>query len=263
MRCDALFLETAERRPYKSRTRDRGVTCFAWPDGIRPVCCHAVNLNRQPITHVIWDWNGTLLDDVSACVASINRMLAKRSLPQIDQRRYRDVFGFPVKNYYLTLGFNMAAEDWPGMAREFHDFYAEEARTSVLRDGVVDLLDRLRRRGTPMSVLSASERSILTNMLGARGIAGYFESICGLSDLYAHSKTELGRELMAGIAGAGADVVLAGDTTHDHEVACELGCRCVLVEGGHQSGPRLRRCGCPVVSGVPALAGFFDLEDRV
>ncbi len=28
--------------------------------------------------HIIWDWNGTLLDDVKACVDAINNMLDKK-----------------------------------------------------------------------------------------------------------------------------------------------------------------------------------------
>ena len=214
---------------------------------------------RSDIGHIIWDWNGTLLDDVAACVTAISRMLEKRGLPRIDERQYRDRFGFPVKKYYVTLGFDMGREDWDSMAREFHGYYADAARGAALREGIVYVLDRLRKRGIPMSVLSASEQTILTSMMEERGLLGYFDQVRGLSDLYAHSKAQLGRELMAGLPVGAKRVWLVGDTTHDHEVALDLECRCVLLEGGHQAGERLRRCGCPVAGDARALAGVFDL----
>ncbi len=116
----------------------------------------------------------------------------------------------------------------------------------------------LRRRGPPMSVLSASERSILTRMLGASGIRDYFVHVLGLSNLYAASKLDLGRELMHVTGCTGGALLLIGDTLHDFEVSRELGWRCVLLEGGHQAEHRLRRCGCPVMPDLPALRHYLE-----
>lgn len=203
---------------------------------------------------MIWDWNGTLLDDVQACVDAINRMLARRGLPRTDLERYRDVFGFPVQGYYVELGFDLGSEDWDGMAREFHDDYAETARPAALREGARAALDALRAAGLPMSILSACELSILQRMVGERGVGGFFDHIFGLGDLYAESKIELGRRMLRDTGVDPDAALLVGDTVHDYEVAQALGCRAVLMAGGHQSSERLRRCGCPVLDGFDALA---------
>ena len=52
------------------------------------------------ITTVVWDWNGTLLDDVELCMESINRLLREHRLPQLDHERYQRVFQFPIIEYY-------------------------------------------------------------------------------------------------------------------------------------------------------------------
>lgn len=215
-------------------------------------------MNRR-VQHLIWDWNGTLLDDVDACVAAINRMLERRGMPVVDRQSYREEFEFPVKNYYLTLGFDLEREDWNAMAREFHDYYAETSADSKLRPGVTPVLDGFLRAGVPMSVLSASELSILEGMMTTRGIRGCFGEVRGLDNLHATSKVGLGRELMAKLAMPADQVLLVGDTVHDFEVAEELGCRCVLVAGGHQAEHRLRRCGCPVVASLLELATHKSL----
>jgi phosphoglycolate phosphatase len=206
--------------------------------------------------HLIWDWNGTLLDDVQACVRSINHLLTRRSLTALDEERYRRVFGFPVRGYYATLGFDFACEDWDALAREFHEQYDIEARDSSLRDGIVGLLAMLSARKVPMSVLSASESSILGRMLETHAISHHFAHICGLSDLYAGSKVQLGRKLLERLALPPAEVLLIGDTIHDYEVACELQCRCVLLAGGHQATDRLLQCECPVLTSPDQLASL-------
>ena len=49
------------------------------------------------LTHVIWDWNGTLFDDISTGLLIINRMLVTRGRPPLaDLAHYRRIFQFPV-----------------------------------------------------------------------------------------------------------------------------------------------------------------------
>jgi phosphoglycolate phosphatase len=211
-------------------------------------------MKAQQIRHIVWDWNGTLLDDSAACVAALNRMLEKRRLPPVDLRQYQEAFGFPVKSYYLTLGFDFTRDNWDDVAREYHDFYAITSASSPLRAGAVDLLHRLRDRGMPMSILSACEQAILEQMLAARGIRHLFEHIRGLSNLFATSKVDIGRALLADITLPPEQVLLIGDTLHDHEVARDLGCECLLVAGGHQAEHRLAGCSCDV---VPDLRDVF------
>lgn len=208
----------------------------------------------SPVRHIIWDWNGTLLDDVAACVDAINAMIRRRGLAHLARDRYRSIFQFPVKNYYTELGFDLDAEDWDAIAREFHADYDRTSREAGLRRGVEDLLGELHTAGIPMSILSASEAGILENMLRARGIAPIFEHVYGLSNLYAASKLELGHALLETLPVPATEILMIGDTTHDHEVAVAMGCCCWLLAGGHQAPDRLRQCGCPVFDNLGALS---------
>ena len=205
------------------------------------------------IRHVIWDWNGTLVDDADACVAALNLICQPRGMPTVTPSDYRRLFGFPVRAYYEQLGFDFSVEDWEAVSHEYHRHYRETSRTSPLRSDAVPTLNALRAAGIAMSVLSAAEMGILDRMIGERGIREYFVKLAGLSNLYAHSKLDVGRDLVRGSGIDAAATLVVGDTTHDHEVATELGCSCVLVAGGHQSEERLRRCGCLVVGNLSDL----------
>ena len=75
----------------------------------------------QRCSHVIWDWNGTLLDDVWLCVDIINAMLGRRGVPALDRERYRRIFDFPVPIYYERAGFDFSRETFAAAADEFCD----------------------------------------------------------------------------------------------------------------------------------------------
>ena len=191
------------------------------------------------IRHLIWDWNGTLLDDTEACVNSVNRMLEDRQLPLISVDAYRRIFDFPVIRYYEKLGFNLATEDWDAVSLEFHRHYADFSRHAPLRHGIHQLLETLDQSGCDMSILSACEITILNRMLTEHGIKHYFRHISGLDNLHAASKRENDMKLIRQINRPADEVVLIGDTCHDHDVATAMGIRCLLVTGGHQHESRL------------------------
>ena len=206
--------------------------------------------------HIIWDWNGTLLDDTQAGVNAINAMLAARGLPQIDVPYYREVFGFPVINFYRTIGFPVERENWDAVAREFHDRFL--ADTSIrLHAHALKALAGFRQAGVKQSILSASEQNILDDMLSQYGIAHYFNCAWGVDNLYGQSKLQLGRTLIDKLALDPAALLLIGDSLHDHEVARDLGVRCLLIAQGHQSRARLARSGVPVLDSLADVPAWL------
>lgn len=202
--------------------------------------------------HVIWDWNGTLLDDTQAGVNAVNGMLAARNLPLIDIPYYRDVFGFPVSAFYRTIGFRLETEDWDAMAREFHDRFLADT-TIRLHAEAISALECCRDAGLGQSILSASEQGILQSMLESYGVSHYFEGVFGVDNLYGHSKRDIGRVLLRSLSLDPASAVIIGDSLHDHEVAQDLGVHCLLIAQGHQSRARLARTDAPVLD---SLADF-------
>lgn len=208
--------------------------------------------------HIVWDWNGTLLDDVQASVNAINVLLAERRLPPTDPLRYRELFGFPVRNYYLALGFELAREDWDALARRYHDLYLADT-TIRLWPEAVPVLRACHAAGIGFSILSAAEQGILEGMLAKAGVTAWFTHVHGVTNLSGHSKTDAGQRLMRRLAHVAPHILLVGDTLHDHEVARSLGCDCVLLAHGHQSRERLQAAGCPVLNGLSELPAHLSL----
>ncbi|MEI7436522.1 MAG: HAD hydrolase-like protein [bacterium] len=208
--------------------------------------------------HLFWDWNGTLLDDVDACVTAINVLLQRRGLPAVNRQRYVQVFDFPVRDYYRSVGFDLTHENWDDVTLEYHAAYAIAAVNSSLRPHTARVLRQLCAAGWRHSILSASEQGLLRCMVAERGILQVFDQLCGREDFHAHSKIEQGRHLLATLGLSPEAVLMIGDTCHDVEVACALGCRCLLVANGHCDPVRLAACGVPVVNDIPAVRVYIS-----
>ena len=207
--------------------------------------------------YLLWDWNGTLLDDADACVDAINVLLRRRGLPVLSREQYVALFDFPVRRYYATLGFDLAREEWNAITVEYHDAYAVRAARTPLRPGVPALLERLALAGFRHAILSASERRLLARMVEERGIARWFDRLSARDDFHAESKVDQGRCLLQALGVPAAEALLIGDTRHDAEVAGALGCGCLLLAGGHSDRARLDRCGWPVLETLDDVATWL------
>ncbi len=214
------------------------------------------------LRHILWDWNGTLLNDTAECVLTLNGTLRKHGMVEVTEEQYREVFRFPVRDYYVDLGFDFDRYDWDETTADFFVRYMENARESPLREGAVDALERLGERGMPMSILSAASMEMLESMVTARNIGHHFQKLYGLSTMYADSKLAVGRKAVAEIGGAPNEILLVGDTKHDYEVACELGCCCVLLSGGHQSDLRLKSYGCDILYEMGDVVNYVERTGR-
>lgn len=205
--------------------------------------------------YIVWDWNGTLLDDVPVCIDVMNGMLRRRGICQLTPGRYREIFTFPVENYYRAAGLDLEREPFTRLAAEYIAEYNRRAMDCRLRRGVLDTLQKLKDEGYVQIIVSASERHALEEQVEHYGVTGYFKAVLGIGDILAVTKEGVAREYMEANGISKDDVVFIGDTGHDWQVASGIGCRCLLVEGGHESRARLERSGAVVLSDIEGVPG--------
>ena len=201
---------------------------------------------------LVWDFNGTLLDDVDLGILCANEMLSRRGLPLIpDRKRYFELFGFPIVDYYRRLGFDFSREPYEVLAHEWIAEYRSRERDLPLRAGAVELLAAVRAAGVPQIVLSATESKMLKEQLADLGVLGYLNEAVGRGDIYAPDKTGLAR-LWAEERKPGRTLMI-GDTDHDFACARAAGFDCLLVRGGHSSDADLDATGCPIADDLFAV----------
>ena len=188
----------------------------------------------QNITTIIWDWNGTLLNDIDICIQSMNKVLSKRNMSVLSKSYYRKIFGFPVINYYKRIGFNFKQESFEKLSIEFIDHYHRSLSTANLFPDAYELLEKFSSLRYRQVLLSAMEQEALHRSVQNLGILSFFDDIIGLSDHYAHSKIENAKAYVRMNNINSENVIIIGDTLHDLEVAQAIGSKCILINNGHQ-----------------------------
>jgi len=197
--------------------------------------------------HIVWDWNGTLLDDTWLCIEVLNELLSKRGRDRITEAVYRQNFGFPVIHFYEFLGFDFESDSFERVSREFIDTYESRwLAECALHLDTNDTLSQLSRQGFSHSVLSAAEQRALETGIQHYGLHNHFSRLIGADNIYANGKIERGQEWIQNLAVPKEKVVLVGDTLHDHEVAEAMGIDCILLAHGHHSAERLSQTGAPI-----------------
>ena len=211
-------------------------------------------------THVIWDFNGTVYNDVDACIRSANRLLTAHGLmPFSTVTEYRERFGFPIIDYYRRMGFDFDVTPYDELAVEWVDYYMEETRSAHLYDGFLPAWEFFRDNGLVQILLSATEREMLSGQLELLGVRGCFDEILGQDTIHAYGKRELGVAWSA--AHPDAVPILIGDTEHDAEVARAMGADCILLACGHRPSAALKQCGAlAVAEDHPSLLCLFFRE---
>ncbi len=197
--------------------------------------------------YIIWDWNGTLLNDVWLCVDIMNNLLTKRGLNAISIDDYKSVFDFPVEKYYHKLGFDFERESFKDVGLEFIVEYNQRHIECALHEKSLEIVKNLHHKGYTQFILSARKQSELEREVEHFGLKKYISKISGLNNNYAAGKVEVGRRFMKELKLTSGDIVLIGDTIHDFEVALSLETNCIIVSNGHQSKERLELRRVPVV----------------
>ncbi len=181
-----------------------------------------------------------MLNDVEMCVRCMNVLLTERQLPLLSVASYRQVFGFPVKDYYEKIGFDFSRENFEVPAKAFMDLYHQFLGETALFPCVEEVLEHFQRKGFRQFIVSAMEHDSLVKTLKERKIDSYFEAVSGIDNIYAGGKTEMARQFIRKLHLPKEAVVFIGDTLHDLEVAQTLKLDALLVASGHQAGERLR-----------------------
>lgn len=209
---------------------------------------------------VVWDWNGTLLDDTHLCYEIGNEMRMRRGLPAfLHQDAYRAIMGFPIVDYYRRMGYTFENETYDDVSGEFVCMYMQRANTCKLHAGAERVLGEIAQMGVRQVMLSATGQARLNEQVAHYpGLAAYFADIIGMPDNLAHGKASLAQALLERERLSPGEVLFIGDTDHDFAVASAVGCRAVLIANGHQTAEKLHATGAPVLGGIAEVPGYLE-----
>lgn len=212
-------------------------------------------------THLVWDWNGTLLDDISAVIGATNAAFAEIGIEPITLARYRELYCVPIPRFYERLMGRLPTEaEWLVMDEAFHRHYTELRVLCALTHGVEELLVEWQSAGRSQSLLSMYGHEQLLPVVRGYGIERHFVRVDGRTGPSGGSKAAHMARHVAALGGVTPErVVVIGDAVDDAVAAAHVGARAVLYTGGSHSRASLEPAGAPVVD---TLAEAVELAER-
>jgi len=210
------------------------------------------------LKHIVWDWNGTLLNDAEASCKAAADLFEKRNLGTFSIDVYRDKIVYPVINVYIEAGLDFSKETYQDICDEYMANYLNNSHMISLHEDAVTALELFKNKGLKQHIVSASDRGVLIRQIENYGLMSYFVNILGQDNNRGDSKTRLAEKLVELVGCQPNEMLFIGDTIHDYEVAKEAGMHCCLVSNGHCSEKRLKATGVPIFRNLTELAENFD-----
>jgi phosphoglycolate phosphatase-like HAD superfamily hydrolase len=209
--------------------------------------------------HLVWDWNGTLLDDLALVVSATNASLATVKGPTITAEEHRRDFRRPVAAYYAyVLGRTVTHDEFVALDRAFHDAYRAQLDRCGLAADAAAAMDAW--PGT-QSLLSMWFHHELVPQVSSRGLAARFVRVDGLRAVVGGGfKAEHLAAHLTALGVAGPDAVLVGDSVDDADAAAAVGAGCVLYAGGFTDAERLAATGRPVAATLTEAVALARAE---
>ena len=207
---------------------------------------------------VIWDWNGTLLDDTELCYRIANDMRQERGMQLMrDVEEYRTYFTFPVIDYYRRMGYSFETEPFENISRQFVAMYAERFPLCPLQPCVEEALSAVLATGARQVLLSATGQDKLDEQVAHFKLGQYFDRVIGGSNNLANGKADYAKDFLHESGVVPARAMFVGDTDHDFEIASSIGCGSAILISGHQSRAHLETLGTTLIESLCEVPGLL------
>jgi phosphoglycolate phosphatase len=185
---------------------------------------------------LIFDWSGTLVDDMGPTLDATNAVLAQFGKPAMTWEEFRGRFRLPYSEFY--------EEVLPGVPlAELEDHFRTGFRESGQKvrplEGTAEFLRWCRENGVRMFVLTSMDAQEFASQVTSFGFEGHFEqTYAGVLD-----KRKVIHEILETHGLEPKDTGYVGDMVHDIETALHGGVVPVGVLSGYDGSERLAAAG--------------------
>ena len=204
--------------------------------------------------YIIWDWNGTILDDLQLNLEVENTLLSRRGRRLISGiGEYHEKFQFPIIKFYEELDFDLENEKFEDIAKEYVREFDERFYELEVFADAKSMIGDFKAGGIKQIILSQTQQQWLEKQVEHHNMTALFNELLGARDIYVKGKVAMALKWIEEGGISPSDVLMVGDTIHDFEVAESIGCDCVLIARGHHSKERLQTTSATVIESIEEL----------
>jgi len=182
--------------------------------------------------NLIFDWSGTLCNDLGPVVETVNRILAEYGHAPLDQAGFLQSFQLPFADFYRERIPHATEDELEG---HYNTFFPLSKKQAEIIPHAREFLDFTQSRGCRMFVLSAVTPSHFHEQVELLGLEKCFDrTYLGVRD-----KRETIHELLEENGLEAKETTFIGDMRHDIDAARAAGITSVAVLTGYDSADKL------------------------
>ncbi len=197
--------------------------------------------------HWIFDWSGTLVDDLALVVSATNHVMQHYQKPLFERESFRESFCLPYAEFYEEILPEVPLED---IEERFREGFAISNEAVPVLPHAAEFLELLQQHGHSMYILTSMDQIAFEQQQQDNGLYSYFkQTYSGVLD-----KRELIHTIIAEHQLDHTETVFLGDMVHDIETAHHGGIASIALETGYDSAERLSTANpTMLVSNLSAL----------
>lgn len=192
------------------------------------------------LRNLIFDWSGTLVDDLGPVAEATNLIFRRYGKPELLLEEFRERFRLPFDSFY--------EEHLPGVALPeieplFHAHFGERQKSVVLLPHALKFLRFCQATRRRVFLLSATKDAHVAEQAARLGVGQFFErTYAGVMD-----KREWVGQILADHQLRANETAFIGDMVHDVETARHGGVKAIAVLTGYDSAEKLGRAQPDVI----------------
>ncbi|AXH99877.1 pyrophosphatase PpaX [Sporosarcina sp. PTS2304] len=170
-------------------------------------------MTNQPITTLLFDFDGTLADTNELIISSFRHVLDEHFPGQFKRPDILPFIGPTLRDTFSSI----APDKTEQLIQQYREWNTANHDAVVTEfEGVTDTLHELQTRGIKMAVVSTKKRDMVERGLTLLGITSYFETVIGLDDI-TNPKPDPEPLLLAleRLGSTPQEALMIGDNFHD------------------------------------------------
>ena len=185
-----------------------------------------------PLRHFIFDWSGTLVDDLPPVIHATNAVMRHHGVPELTREQFLHEFELPFARFYAR---KLPGADLATLEPIFHEAFVQSTEKASPLPHAEAFLRFCQSTGRRCYVLSAAHPDHLQKQAADFSFLPFFDEVhAGIRDKTAEIHAILARHRLDP-----TETVFIGDMTHDVETAHHGGVRSIAVLTGYQDAARL------------------------
>lgn len=133
------------------------------------------------MSSLLCDWNGTVVQDLQVTYSALMAVYAKAKCHPLSLEEFRVRFRLPLAEFLQSEGI-LASLSLQDCLHELSEQYLEHEDEVQPYPDAVEVLDRLRRRGIKLGLVTSSHRGIAERHLRMLGLGNTFDCIVASED---------------------------------------------------------------------------------